>query len=272
MWPQFGAFSWEYRRGELGLMVKAFHGYGLQYVQLAGELLDEAFEQPEATQAQLNDAGITIAGLGAYRNLVNRDLAKRRANLDFLKHCLAAAPLLGTNVVATETGTFHPSSDWLPTPENRSVAAWNALDAALDELLPVAEQHGSLLAIEGFVGNVLMDYEQLAHLLNRHSSRHLALVCDPYNYLTRELVPDAERLTTLFLERFAERFVLAHLKDVSAEGAENETPEFGTGVFPQAPYLAFLRITRPELPLILEHLPDAHIPAVIARVKQSPSG
>jgi len=76
----------------------------------------------------------------------------------------------------------------------------------------------------------------------------------------------AERLTAEFFARFEHRFVLAHLKDVGEQGAEVDTPEFGTGVFPQRMYLEFLRARRFDLPLILEHLPPEHIPAAIRRV------
>jgi sugar phosphate isomerase/epimerase len=61
--------------------------------------------------------------------------------------------------------------------------------------------------------------------------------------------------------------VIAHLKDVSPEGAEVDTPEFGTGIFPQGRYLRFLKEQRPDLPLIFEHLPVEHIPAAIRRVQ-----
>jgi hypothetical protein len=37
-------------------------------------------------------------------------------------------------------------------------------------------------------------------------------------------------------------------------------------VFAQHPYLEFLRSRRPDLPLVLEHLPLDHVPAAIERV------
>jgi sugar phosphate isomerase/epimerase len=130
----------------------------------------------------------------------------------------------------------------------------------------VAERAGSLLALEGHVGHVLRKPEQLLGLLERFPSEHLQVVCDPYNYVSRRLLPAHERSTTEFLERFEHRFVLAHLKDVGPEGAEVSTPELGAGVFAQHPYLEFLRSRRPDLPLVLEHLPLDHVPAAIERV------
>ena len=104
-------------------------------------------------------------------------------------------------------------------------------------------------------------------MLDRFPSRHLQVVLDPYNYLSRHLLPVQERVTRDFLARFEHRFVVAHLKDVGEGGAEEATPELGTGVFAQEPYLSFLAERRPDLPLILEHLPLEHVPDAARRVR-----
>jgi sugar phosphate isomerase/epimerase len=269
-WPRMGAFSYDFGRGELERMIDAFRTAGLSAVQLGSGLLDEALENPAAaaaTRAQLDAAGIAVAGLAGYRNLVAHDQQQRRANIDYIKRCLEFAPLLGARVVATETGTRHPGSDWTASPDNWGREAWDLLHAALEELLPVAQQHGSILALEGYVNNVLATQGQLLGLLARFPTAHLQVVLDPYNYISSHLLPAAERMTAAFFDRFEPRFVLAHLKDVGAEGAEIDTPEFGTGVFPQRMYLEFLRTRRPDLPLILEHQPFEHIPAATQRVQ-----
>jgi sugar phosphate isomerase/epimerase len=104
-------------------------------------------------------------------------------------------------------------------------------------------------------------------LLERFPSPHLQLVCDPYNYLTRHTLPAQERIVRDLLDRFEHRFVVAHLKDVAVrDDGTAATPDFGTGVFAQRPYLDFLCARRPGLPLILEHLPLEHVPAARRRV------
>jgi sugar phosphate isomerase/epimerase len=239
-------------------------------VQLGDPLLAECLADPDGIPSRaerLAAHGLEVAALAGYRNLVAPDSAARRASLDTIARCLEVAPSLGTFVVATETGTRDPTGDWTDSPENWGEPAWALLHDALEALVPLAERSGVILALEASVKNVLRTQSQLIGLLERFPSPHLQVVCDPYNYLSRGLMTAQERATAELLERFEHRFVVAHLKDVDADGAEAGTPELGTGAFVQRPYLEFLRDRRPDLPLIVEHLPLEHVPRVIARVQ-----
>jgi sugar phosphate isomerase/epimerase len=263
-WPRFGAFSYEL--DDWGLLGETFAGMGLEAVQLGDPLLAECLDDP-ARAAGLADHGLEVAALAGYANLVAPAADTRAANIARIASCLELAPALGTFVVATETGTRAPSGDWTDSPENWGETAWSLLHDALETLVPIAERAGVVLALEATVKNVLRTQGQLIGLLERFPSPFLQVVCDPYNFLSRELLPAQERATAELFERFEHRFVVAHLKDVDAGGAETGTPEFGTGVFVQRPFLEFLRDRRPDLPLILEHLPLEHVPGAIARVR-----
>lgn len=273
-WPRFGAFSSEFGGGEWERLVDTFAELGLEAVQLMGPLLDECLDdvaRAESGRARLEGRGIGIPALGGYRNLVAQDPEVRRANVEHVRRCLEIAPVFGSHVVATETGTMSSHGDWTDTPENSSEKAWGLLYDALETLLPVAEEQDVILALETYVGNVLKTQGQLTGLLGRFPTQHLQVVCDPYNYLSSDLMSVQERATNELLDRFEPHFVLAHLKDVSPDGTRAGTPEFGTGVFSQGPYLEFLRTRRPDLDLIAEHLPLEQLPAVRRRVEELPT-
>jgi sugar phosphate isomerase/epimerase len=170
-------------------------------------------------------------------------------------------------VVATEAGTLSPAGDWVDDPANWSKDAWRLLEDALEQLVPAAESAGAVLALEAHPHTVLKTQSQVLEVFERFPSSHLQLVCDPYNYLTPELLPAQGRLTRELLERFECRFVLAHLKDVRLDGGELTRPAFGDGVFDQAPYLRFLCERRPDLAWILEHLTLDEVPDVISRAR-----
>jgi len=269
-WPRFGIFTYEFRRGEWGRVIETCRHLGLTALPLGGPLLEECLEQPEgvgSAVALLEDAGISVAALAAYRNLVAPDDTTLRANLDFVARCLELAPSVGTSVVATEAGTRSRDGDWNDSPENVTPEARALLDQSLAELVPIAEHAGAILALEGYVNNVLRSPVQLSGLLERFRSRHLQVVLDPYNYVSHHLLPAQERQTRGLLERLEHRFVLAHLKDLDPGGADVATIEFGTGNFAHQGYLEFLATRRPDLPLILEHLPLDHVPTAIGRVR-----
>jgi len=269
-WPRLGMFTYDFTVGEEERLLETCLRFGLRTIQLGDPLLSDYLERPERIEsfvAQLDGEGLSVAALAGYRNLIAPDPAIRRANLDFLVRCLELAPRFGTSVVATETGTRSAASDWESSPENRSPEAFSLLDEAVGELVAVAEQHGSMLALEASVKNIVGTHTAVAGLLERFPSEHLQLVLDPYNYVSRHLLDAQERLTRDFLARFEPCFVLAHLKDVGEESADVSTIEFGTGVFPQEPYVDFLATRRPDLPLILEHLPLEHVPAAIRRLQ-----
>ena len=268
--PRLGIFTYEFGRGEWERLIETCRRFGLRAVQLGNPLLEECLEEPdriESLVSLLDAEGIVIAALAGYRNLVTPDSRQRRENIEFLSRCLELAARFGTSVVATETGTRNPDSDWRAHPDNRTPATWTLLDEAIGELVAVAEHHGSILALEPHVKNVLGTYAALDGTLERFPSRSLQVVLDPYNYVSRHLLAAQDRLTRDLLNRFEHRFVLAHLKDVADHGADVSTVEFGTGVFPQEPYVRFLTGWRRDLPLILEHLPLDHVPDAISRLE-----
>jgi sugar phosphate isomerase/epimerase len=267
-WPRFGAFSYDFQRGQIDQLISSFQEIGLTAVQLGQGLLDEAIDDPRlasSTGRMLADAGIELVGLAGYQNLVAPDPDRRRRNIDYLARCIELAPEFGTTVVATETGTCNLESDWISDPANSSPEAWELLYDALDELTPLAERHGVQIALEGYVNNVLATVDDLQQILDRFNSPAMQVMLDPFNYLSADLLPEKEAVTRDFLMRFQDRFVIAHLKDVDARGAEVDTPMFGQGVFPFPVYIEFLRDKRPDLPIIHEHLPFDAIPAASAR-------
>ena len=268
-WPRLGAFARDFGKNQWEELAEAFARLGLELTQLDGALLEGSLDDPSSAvegRAVLESRGIRIPALGAYRNLIAPDPEVRAANIEHVRRCLELGAALGSYVVATETGTMSTEGEWTDSPLNATDAAWSRLDDALETLLPVAERYGTILALEASVKHVLKTRDQVLELLERFPTQHLQIVCDPYNYVSASFVPIHEEKTGELLDRFEDRFVLAHLKDVESGGAEAGTPEFGTGVFNQLPYLEFLRTRRPDLDLVVEHLPLAHVPDVRRRI------
>ena len=268
-WPQIGVFAHETPATSVGHLVDLLAERGIPMVQLHGTVRDQALEDPARVRAVLDAAGIGCVGVGAYGNIVAPDPERRRRNLDLVARSLRAAPELGVPAVSTETGTLHPTGEWDDDPRNTTPEAWEALLRALDELLPVAEASGAVLALEGYVKNVLRTLDGYAALVERYPTPALGFVADPYNLLAAPLLPRQTEVTAEMFERFGDRFAIAHLKDVAPGGAEVGTPAFGEGVFDQTAYLRLLRDRRPDLALVIEHLEFAQAEAIVDRVRRA---
>jgi sugar phosphate isomerase/epimerase len=263
--PVYGAFS--DAQASWDELADTFAGLGLGAVQLGGGLLERCLDDAGfASEGRPVLAGrdLRVAALSGYRNLVAPE-----PDLGHVEHCLELAPMLGTWVVATGAGTRSTEHDWADHPDNWRRETWELFEDAIERLLPAAEASGTVLALEGTWMTALRTLSQVVDLLDRHSSPNLQLVCDPYNFVSYELLPAQHRFLEEYVTRFESHFVLAHLKDVGIDGDTTTRPEFGTGVFEQRPYLDFLRRHRPDLPLIFEHLPLDHVPVAIERCRAS---
>jgi L-ribulose-5-phosphate 3-epimerase len=259
--PRFGAIV-EAPVGPWEELARRCAGKGLSAVQLDG-----AVDEPERARAAFAAHGVTVDGLACYRNLVHPDARARRDALESVRASLELAPALDTWVVATGAGSLAGDDLWSADRRNWTEDAWAELEQSVEDLLPVAERAGTVLALEHHVATVLRTPTQLLRLLERFPSEHLQIVCDPYNLFSVELMPAQERLTREYLALLEDRFVLAHLKDVAVEGAHTTRPAFGAGGFEQGPYLDFLRRDRPDLALIVEHLPPEEVEATVALIR-----
>ena len=211
-----------------------------------------------ATRPRSRSAGISVAALAGYRNLDRtRPGGPRRRTSSTSAAASSSRPQLGTWVVATETGTRRPARrlDRLAGElGRRRPGACSTMRSRRS--CRSRRRSGTILALEATVKNVLRTQSQL-----HRSARPLPDAAPPGRLRSVQLPLAPPRSGTGSARpassstRFEDRFVLAHLKDVDPGGAEVATPEFGTGVFAQRPYLEFLRDRRPDLDLIVEHLP-----------------
>ena len=193
--PVYGAFSDDAAGWEE--LADTFASLGAGAVQLGGSLLERCLDDPgfaNEGRTVLERRGLRLPALSGYRNLVAPDAAVREENLAHLRRCLEVAPLLGTWVVATGAGTRSTDHDWADHHDNWRKETWELLEEAVDLLLPAAEASDTVLALEGTWMTALRTFSQLIDLLERHPSPSLQLVCDPYNYVSYELLPAQDRL------------------------------------------------------------------------------
>jgi sugar phosphate isomerase/epimerase len=275
---QLGIFTF-YVPGTVDETARRIKGYGFDTVQLNLEFKDWRFaddSSPAACNAvreTLRGNGLSIAAIAGYLNPIARDPARRRANLDRMKAMLERAGDLGSNYVATETGSLHPHDDWAPHPDNETPAAFEQTCEAVAELARHAAECGAVLLVEPAVGNVVDTPAKAQALMQEIGSSSLGLVADPANYVDDGNLARADEVQQDMFARTAPYLKLAHAKDVRRiDGPPRERhhhmgdptlyggmeyPSVGLGDLNYELYLSLLQRHCPDVPLIVEHLEEA---------------
>lgn len=255
-------------------------GYGLGSVQFIPSRAEIGFGfDAKTADASLErwarayrGRGIEVCGVGGYLNVLHRDPARRRENLEAIKTYLRGMRALGCRYLSTETGSYAPSGDWDFDPGNRTTEAWDDLRRVTDELLEVAAAEDVTLLYEPYIVNVCHTPELGARLVGEVGSPHLGLLMDPTNWFAADTAYPEHVRSVMERGFAAERglFRLAHAKDVAPAGLERPKPGLpgpGQGILDYGLYVHLLRVHEYDGPLVIEHLTEAELPAAMRYVQ-----
>jgi sugar phosphate isomerase/epimerase len=194
-----------------------------------------------ATQA----AGLAVSEWIVQLDFVHPDPVVRRERIE-----LAAAAIRGVaeldlsaQPTAAPVNLFTGPAPWDPDAPRlgRDLTegeAWGMVRAAFDALVPVAQESGVGLAVEGVFGHLVHDYYTMLELLRHYDSPALGINLDPsHGVLVGNDIPWVVR-------QLGSRIRHVHLKDaVGRPGMFGETfvfPLLGEGVVPWADTFAAL--------------------------------
>lgn len=126
------------------------------------------------------DAGIEVAVLGVFTNLLEPDEAEREENLKYFERMIQIAAHTGIPAVATECGFI---------PGRRGINAdsyeedFNLLKQGLSRLLAYSDRHGVDIALEACVLDVVPSAKRARDLIAQIGSQRLKVLLDPANYI-----------------------------------------------------------------------------------------
>ncbi len=190
-------------------------------------------------------AGLAVSEWVVQLDFVHPDAAVRRERLGRAAGALrAVAELdLGGQSVPAPVNLFSGPAPWDPAAprlgrELTEGQAWDMVRAAFDVLVPLAEEVGVDLAVEGVFGHLVHDYYTTLELLRHYQSPRLGVNFDPsHGILVGNDIPWAVR-------QWGSRIRHIHLKDaVGRPGMFGETfifPLLGEGQVPWAGFFAAL--------------------------------
>lgn len=200
-------------------------------------------------------AGIKIAVLGCYVNIVDSDPDKRAQALkDFSTH-LRLARDFGASLVGTETGSVGDGY----TPDNFTEDAFQEVVASVKEMVAEAERFGVTIGIEAGLNHPLYTAQLAKRLLDLVPSNNLQIILDCANLMSPDNYREQEAVITEALELLGDRIAVIHLKDFTVEDGNIVILPVGQGQLQFAPILHYMKYKRPHIQGILESTEEEHL-------------
>lgn len=261
---------------------------GFNTVQLDLVFKDMALGMNEITPAKcktIRDTfrrhNLPLCCISGYTNLVHPDPDRRKANLAMLKQIIRHAGELGTPYVISETGTYHPDSDWVHHPKNKTREGYEECRDVIGDIVRYAREHGAHFLVETYVNNVIGSIEETLRLFADINDPALGLLMDPTNYFELHNLEHMDVQLNAIFDALSDKILIAHAKDVRRAKADQgvvlssidageghalqgvgmiELPPPGLGVLNYDLYLRRLARRHPNIPLIIEHLDESDVP------------
>ena len=221
---------------------------------------------PAAIRAASGAAGVGIAAVSGTFNMIHPDPAVRADGLRRLAVLVTAAPAMGTRLVTLCTGTRDPADPWRAHPDNGAPDAWRDLTASMATAIATAEANDVYLGIEPELANVVSSAKAARRLIDEMKSPRLRIVIDAANLFETASAVEQREIVTQAVDLLADRIVMAHAKDRSANG---DFVAAGKGVLDYPHYLAVLRRAGFDGPLVTHGLTAADAPAVGAFLRRA---
>lgn len=235
-----GVRAHDFKRCPLPQLIDKLKAHGFPAIQLA---LHKSFPESVAgigalspgTAAYYGDAfrqaGIRIAVLGCYVNIIDADPAKRAQALNDFNTHLRLARDFGASLVGTETGSV---GQWY-TADNFTEEAFEQVVNSVSIMVAEAERFGVTVGIEPGVNHPLHTAQLARRLLEAVPSNNLQIILDAANLMTPENYLAQEQIVADALDLLGDRIAVLHLKDFTVKGGAIHIVPAGQGMLNFAP-------------------------------------
>lgn len=211
------------------------HGFNTVQLDLHFSDLDLGREQLSLEKARrVRDTfrahDLPICCVSGYANLVHPDPGHRQANIERLKEIIRHARAFGSPYVISETGTFHPDSDWVGHPKNKTEEGFETCREIIAELAQDAHDHGAMFLLETYVNNVVGSVEETVRMFAEVDHPGLGLLMDPTNYFEDHNIDAMDHVLNQVFDTLADRIKIAHAKDVARSGEDKSEKHADLGL------------------------------------------
>jgi sugar phosphate isomerase/epimerase len=227
--------------------------------------------QQDLVQARevLAAGGIRVAQASAsYPPLVHPDEGQRREAIELVRRACAEARALDAVYLLVRSGSVNPGGNYYPHRENHTPATTERLIDSLRRVSATAEGEGVTLGLECHVITTLESPQKVRQIIDAVGSPALRYNADPVNFVSSFAdAYDTPAVLRRVFEHLGDYVVSAHVKDVRLGDrlvVHIDECAPGEGIFDLATFMTLYEECRPDGYALIEHLPDAKIPAAKA--------
>ncbi len=198
---------------------------------------------------------VLIAEVGAWKNMLDLDPDKKRANLQYVQERLALADEIGARCCVDIGGSFHPKLWDGPDPRNLTREYLDATVENCRKLIDAVKPtrtHFSIEMMGWSLPNTPDSYLQLIKAVDRKAFGVHVDVCNIID--SPELYYDSGRVIDEVFRKLGPWILSCHAKDVGPHATHFTEAIPGRGGIDYRRYLLDLAGLPTETPLMLEHL------------------
>lgn len=233
-------------------------GYAAAYCP-AADPKDET--RTKAIEAAFASENVTIAEVGAWKNMLDPDPAKRKENLEYVITRLQLAEAVGARCCVDIAGSFHPTVWYGPHKDNLSPAFFDATVENVRRVIDAVKPKRTTFSIEMMGWSIPDSADSYLKLLKAVDRPQFSVHVDVCNIINspQRIYNNAAVIDEVF--RKLGRWVSScHAKDLAWQPEMNVhfvevIP--GRGELDYRAYLRNLAAIPADAPLMLEHLKNA---------------
>lgn len=225
------------------------------------------WEAVKKIRGSLDRQELAVAGLYGYYNVVAPDPEVRRKGRERMEFLLANWKQFGSPHVITETGTYTTKADVGDSPKNASEEGYQDLKQEVVSLVKLAETSGAIINIETSHRQVIGTIDRAERLLKDIPSPALKITLDPANFFRPQDLPNTKPMLQEMFRRLGPQIVMAHAKDVRANGDKLEYPPAGQGLIDYPTFLGSLASLDRPMDLVLEYLKPEDVLGTVAYLR-----
>jgi sugar phosphate isomerase/epimerase len=214
----------------------------------------------------LADHGLRIAQCNArYPALVHPDEATRKEGIRLAQAAVRAAARVKAVYQLIRPGSLNPTGDWRPHRDNHTPETNARLVQSLRAVCDVAESEGVTIGLECHVISPLDSPRRVRETIEAVGSKALRYNADAVNFVSSfEDAYDTPRVLHRIFDELGSHVVSAHVKDACLGDrlvVHIDECAPGEGIFDLGTFMRLYEQHHPDGYALIEHLPDAKIPA-----------